>query len=265
MSAQTKYIHRARSCAISSLLANRRRSEWILSNSCSELEFGSFERSRGGRSHAWDGCPRGGLDPRRSIGVPDRSIKPSFGCAAAPVQEVARSADTTRERAASAAHAILPPTDDARPYLHGVVGSIAEGDEPNCSSAVRSQARLDRMNESLTDRPIPFLTAHDDDRLAFDRRYAHQVQPAMAQEPTLFPAGQPLVWTSERNQVLANGRPFRIKGLNWFGFETEVRRRLSVWGRFCPRTPPTCLLAHPITPTHRTIACTAFGTDWERP
>lgn len=34
----------------------------------------------------------------------------------------------------------------------------------------------------------------------------------------------PLEWTSERNQVLVNGRPFRIKGLNWFGFETEVRK-----------------------------------------
>ena len=40
----------------------------------------------------------------------------------------------------------------------------------------------------------------------------------------------PLVWTSERSCVLVNNLPFRIKGLNWFGFETEDDCLHGLWG-----------------------------------
>lgn len=58
-----------------------------------------------------------------------------------------------------------------------------------------------------------------------------------AVEEASFPLdGTPLEWTSERNQVLVNGRPFRIKGLNWFGFETEVSSLAKILSRLLEGT-----------------------------
>jgi hypothetical protein len=40
----------------------------------------------------------------------------------------------------------------------------------------------------------------------------------------------PLDWSSERGQILVNGRPFHLKGANWFGFETETFYPHGLWG-----------------------------------
>ena len=32
-----------------------------------------------------------------------------------------------------------------------------------------------------------------------------------------------LTWTSERGAILLNGRQFHLKGVNWFGLESETR------------------------------------------
>jgi hypothetical protein len=34
---------------------------------------------------------------------------------------------------------------------------------------------------------------------------------------------QNLTWTSEQGAILLNGRQFHLKGVNWFGMETETR------------------------------------------
>jgi hypothetical protein len=42
---------------------------------------------------------------------------------------------------------------------------------------------------------------------------------------------QNLTWTSERGAILLNGRQFHLKGINWFGAETESTRCVSwAWG-----------------------------------
>lgn len=35
---------------------------------------------------------------------------------------------------------------------------------------------------------------------------------------------QNLTWTSERGAIFLNGRQFHLKGVNWFGVETESTR-----------------------------------------
>jgi hypothetical protein len=37
-----------------------------------------------------------------------------------------------------------------------------------------------------------------------------------------FGSGPNLVWTSEQGQIKLNGKPFHLKGTNWFGFESEI-------------------------------------------
>jgi hypothetical protein len=73
---------------------------------------------------------------------------------------------------------------------------------------------------------------------------------AGAAAATTFPVGAPLKWTSERNQVLVNGRPFRIKGLNWFGFETEVSRRHGAQLLLDRSGRPFAYSPHPTDRTH---------------
>lgn len=40
----------------------------------------------------------------------------------------------------------------------------------------------------------------------------------------------PLIWTSDRHCVLVNDKQFKIKGLNYFGFETEDNCVHGLWG-----------------------------------
>lgn len=38
-----------------------------------------------------------------------------------------------------------------------------------------------------------------------------------------------LTWTSERGAILLNGRQFHLKGVNWFGMETDTRAPHGLW------------------------------------
>lgn len=48
-------------------------------------------------------------------------------------------------------------------------------------------------------------------------------------QPSRKHAVQPVKWESKEGQLWANGRAFKLKGVNWFGCETNTRYPHGLW------------------------------------
>jgi hypothetical protein len=70
--------------------------------------------------------------------------------------------------------------------------------------------------------------------------------------PSRNHAVQPLAWRSEGGQLTVNGRRFHLKGVNYFGFETDTRYPHGLW-QVCMRSQ--------VTSTIIIYRCVSLKTD----